>query len=81
MSLDVLKQAKKVIGVKQAVKSVEKNKVSLVYIAEDADDRVVKPLREVCQQKNVPVETVPTMTELGKACVIEVGAAAVAVLR
>ncbi|CUH97842.1 hypothetical protein P22_3989 [Propionispora sp. 2/2-37] len=81
MSLDTLKQASKVIGVKQAVKTVEKNKASKVYMAQDADERIVRSLRDVCQQNHVPIEMVTTMSELGKACGIEVGAAAVAVLR
>lgn len=81
MSLDTLKQAQKVIGVKQAVKTVEKDKASKVYMAQDADERVVRSLREACQQNHVPIEMVATMNELGKACGIEVGAAAVAVLR
>jgi len=35
----------------------------------------------LCNRKSVPVKIVPTMEELGKACGIEVGAAAVAVLK
>ena len=34
-----------------------------------------------CQSAAVPVESVPTMAELGKACGIEVGAAVAALLR
>ncbi|MBP2656161.1 MAG: rplGB [Firmicutes bacterium] len=81
MATDALKTAVKVIGAKQVVKAVEKGVVCLVYLAEDADARVTNPVRELCVRAGVVIETVPNMTELGKACGIEVGAAAVALLR
>lgn len=80
MPADALKTAKKVIGAKQATKAVEKGLASLVYLAGDADVRVTTPIRELCTQKGVEVVMVPSMGELGKACGIEVGAAAVALL-
>lgn len=81
MSLDTLKNAKKTIGVKQVTKAVEKDLAMTIYIAQDAEQRLVEPLRTLCSEKNVPVDKTPTMAELGKACSIEVGAAAVAVLK
>jgi len=81
MSLDTLKTAKKTMGVKQVTKAVEKDLVQMVYIAQDAQQHLVEPLSALCSQKNVTVEMTPTMIELGKACDIEVGAAAIAVLK
>jgi len=81
MSLDTLKSAKKTIGVKQVTKAVEKDLALAIYIARDAEQRLVEPLQTLCQQKNITVDTTPTMIELGKACSIEVGAAAVAVIK
>jgi len=81
MSLEMLKTAKKTIGVKQVTKAVEKDLVLTIFIARDAEQRLVEPLRTLCSQKNVALDTTPTMVELGKACSIEVGAAAVAVLK
>lgn len=81
MSFETLKTAKKVIGVKQTTKAVEKELAAVVYIAEDADQRVTQPLIELCERKATRMEKVPTMAELGKACAIEVGAAAVAALK
>ena len=81
MSLDVLKDAKRMIGVKQVTKAVEKDLVLAIYIAQDAEQRLVEPLRTLCSQKKLAINTTPTMVELGKACSIEVGAAAVAVLK
>lgn len=81
MSLDTLKAAKKTIGVKQVTKAVEKDLVQTIYIASDAEQRLIEPLQTLCSQKNVKIDNGATMIELGKACSIEVGAAAVAVLK
>jgi large subunit ribosomal protein L7A len=81
MSLEMLQTAKKIVGVKQVTKAVEKDLVQIVYIAQDAEQRLVEPLRTLCSRKKVAIETTLTMAELGKLCSIEVGAAAVAVLK
>lgn len=81
MSLEKLKNAKKVVGVKQVTKAVEKDLVQVVYVAQDAEARFVEALRTLCERKKVAVEMTLTMSELGNACSIEVGAAAVAVLK
>lgn len=81
MSYDTLKNAKRVVGAKQVGKAVEQGRAERVYLAEDADGRVTSPLREQCERAGVTVEMVPSMEELGRACGIEVGAAAVATVR
>jgi large subunit ribosomal protein L7A len=81
MSPEVLRNAKKAIGAKQATKMVEKGLAAVVLLAADADERVIGQLRDLCVCKAVPVEMVASMAELGRACAIEVGAAAVAVLK
>lgn len=81
MSLDALKTAKKVIGIKQVTKAVNKGLCKTVFIAQDADSRIVAPLSALCSEAAVEVIEAATMAELGKACSIEVGAAAVAVLK
>jgi large subunit ribosomal protein L7A len=81
MPIGTLKDAKKAVGAKQAAKAVEKGQASLVFLAEDADSRVIAPLREACARAGVRVEMAPSMGDLGKACGIEVGAAAVAVIK
>ncbi len=81
MSLEALKNGKRVIGIKQVTKAVNKGLVGCVFIADDADVRVLQPLRELCGEKNVATENVATMLDLGTACSIEVGAAAAAVLK
>jgi large subunit ribosomal protein L7A len=81
MSLEMLQTAKKIVGVKQVTKGVERDLVQVVYIAQDAEQRLVEPLRTLCSRKKVAIETTLTMAELGRLCSIEVGAAAVAVLK
>ena len=81
MSLEALKTAKKAIGAKQTIRAIEKGTAVIVYLAEDADSRITQPIRELCKGKNITAEMVATMSEIGKACGIEVGAAAVAITK
>jgi len=79
--LSELRSAHKVIGVKQSKKAVRDGEAQIVYIALDAESRVVGSIYELCSQKGVPVQETASMSELGNAAGIDVGAAVVAVLR
>ena len=81
MALDTLKTASTAIGAKQAAKAVERGQAQVVWLASDAETRVTQPLRDLCNRKNVAVDETLTMVELGRACGIAVGAAAVAVVK
>jgi len=81
MSLEELKKADRVIGIKQVTKAVKKGMAQRVFLADDADAHCVAPLIEVCHAMAVEPVRVATMKELGQACGIEVGAAAAAVLQ
>ncbi|NLO98162.1 MAG: 50S ribosomal protein L7Ae-like protein [Peptococcaceae bacterium] len=74
------KDLPKVVGLKQTSRALEKGKVKVVYLAQDADSRLLKPIIEMCKAKGIEIREVPTMAELGKACGIKVGAAAASVL-
>ncbi len=76
-----LRAAHKVVGVKQSKKAVRDGGALKVYIALDAEKRVVGPVYELCSQSGVPVQEIATMKELGDSVGIDVGAAVVAVLR
>lgn len=76
--LEQLKQTNKCIGLKQSIRLVEANLAECVFIAADSDESVVGKLREICKTKGVKVIAAESMKALGKACGIEVGAAAVA---
>ena len=78
--LSDLKSLKKVIGAKQTKRAITSGEAREVYIARDAEARVIAPLRELCAERGVTVVEVDTMRELGTACGIEVGAAIAAVL-
>lgn len=79
--LDNLKTANKVIGVKQTAKAVENGTAKSVFVAMDADEKVVGRIKELCSKNSIEVVYIDTMKQLGKACGIEVGAAAVGVLK
>lgn len=82
MSYEKVKQAKHLsIGLKQTLKAIELNKAQEIIIAKDADKRLTSKLVHSGKDKNVNITYVDSMKQLGKACGIEVGAAAVAVLK
>lgn len=79
--LEELKKAKKKIGIKECSKAVENDRASAAFVAEDAESRIIKPFIELCNQKAVEITYVDTMSNLGKACGIDVGAATVVILK
>ena len=78
--LSQLAQAAKVVGVKQSNKAIKEGRAAGVFIADDAEQRVIRPIADLCRQMNVPLTEVPTMAELGDAAGIDVGAAVVTIL-
>lgn len=82
MTLEALKQAaRRTVGVKQTEKAVARQAAELVFIGSDADERVTGKLKELCQTNGVPVVATESMIEVGRACGINVKAAAVAILK
>lgn len=82
MALEALKQAEqRTVGVKQTEKAVMRQAAAIVYIATDADERVTARLLELCEANNVPLVCSETMYSIGRACNINVKAAAAAVLK
>jgi len=70
----------KTVGTKQTLKALQKGQAGMVFVAEDADERVVRDVLRLCEEKGVEVVYVPSMAKLGQACGIEVGAATAAIL-
>lgn len=68
-----------VVGAKQLRKAVNSGRARYVFLAEDADPAITGPMESLCVQRGIPVSWVPSMSALGRACGIEVGAAAAAV--
>ena len=69
-----------VVGTKQLKKAVKSGCARYVFLAENADPAVTEPLEELCRQHSIQITWVRSMAELGRACGIEVGAAAAAVI-
>ena len=78
--LQQLALAPKVVGVKQTRRAVQTGAAVTVFVARDAEKRAVMPVLDACEQAGLTVTWAETMAELGKACGIEIGAAAAAVL-
>ena len=78
--LTQLSSGPRVVGAKQVKRALETGSARQVFLASDADPRVTAPLAELCREKNVPVEQVGAMAEIGRACGIAVGSAVAALL-
>ena len=75
-----LSRQKLVVGAKQLRKAMSSGRAKLVYLAENADPAITGPIQEMCSNLSIRFTWVRSMTELGQACGIEVGAAAAAVV-
>ena len=69
---------KMVVGAKQMKKALSSGRATWVILAQNADPAITEPLEQMCQQYHISCAWVPNMLDLGKACGIEVGAAAAA---
>ncbi len=67
-----------IVGTKQLKKALSRGAVSQVFLAKDADPALTGALETLCREKGVSCEWVGKMSDLGRACGIEVGAAAAA---
>ncbi|WP_409968147.1 ribosomal L7Ae/L30e/S12e/Gadd45 family protein [Bengtsoniella intestinalis] len=79
--IEELASIDKVIGVKQSRKVLRDGRARKVYLACDADPAITQPIVEACQAQEVAVDMDYSLSQLGLACGITVGAAVVAVLR
>ena len=78
--LEELKQAQKVVGSKQARRALRDGRAKKIYIARDADPRILQPLVQEAVRAGVRVEQADSMKLLCEACGIAVGAAIAAVV-
>ena len=67
-----------VVGAKQLRKSLQSGKATFVYLAKNADPAITLPIEEQCKVNRISYAWVGSMQDLGRACGIEVGAAAAA---
>ena len=84
MTLPELQKAiaggKPVVGAKQLRKALNSGTVRHVFLATDADPAVTEPIAAMCRLHSAEISWVRSMAELGRACGIDVGAAAAAVV-
>ena len=71
---------KVVVGAKQLRKALTSGAARRVFLAQNADPAITDPIEALCRSCHVDYAWVKSMTDLGCACGIEVGAAAAAVV-
>ena len=76
-----LKSDNKIVGAKQVKRALALSDVGAVFIANDAEDKVTKEIKELCNTKQIRIIHVDTMENLGKACGIGINAAVAALLK
>lgn len=69
------------VGAKQIRKALQNGNAVRVLLAQDADPALTEPLEALCRQKEISCTWVSSMADLGRACGIDVGAAAAAAVR
>ena len=77
----ILANSNFVVGIKQLKKALKNGNASHVFLACNADPAITEPIEALCRQMSVEVAWVKSMTDLGRACGIEVGAAVAAAIR
>lgn len=71
----------RVVGLKQLLRSLEADEVSVVYIADDADLSIKKRIMAAVGGKDIHVVDVESMRVLGTICGIDVGAACAGIIK
>lgn len=79
MLQDLMTQPK-TVGIKETMKAVQEGKVQVVFVAKDAAKHMRHSIVSAAEAHNVQIMYVDAMTELGKACNVEVKTATAALL-
>ena len=69
------------IGYKQTLRALNDGKAEKLFIAADADEKMITALKKAADEQNVSVTEVETMTELGNLCGIDVGSSCAVILK
>ena len=81
-SLDLIKDGKKrTVGTRETRKALEKGLLEGIFIAMDAEHRLVKPLIAAAKASGISIYYVETMKKLGAVCEVEVDTAIAGVLK
>ena len=71
---------KKVIGIKQCTKLLKSDEGKVLYVAKDANAKLILPIIQLAKEKNIKIVEVSTMKELGKIGGIDVKSSAILTL-
>ena len=63
---------KKVIGIKQSTKAMKNGEGKILYVAKNANDKMVTPLVELAEKGGIEIKHVKNMKILGEMCGIDV---------
>lgn len=72
---------RKVIGLRESLKALKDNKVQKVFIAQDANPKLVSPVLHLCEENQVETEFVESSRQLGLSNGIGVCASVVCILK
>lgn len=72
---------RRVVGTKQVLRALDEGKVARAYVAQDADLLLTKRVVDRCYDMDIPCTQVESMEKLGRACGIDVKAAAAGLLK
>ena len=72
---------RRVVGTKQLLRALDEGKIAHAFVARDADLLLTKRVVDRCYDMNIPCTQVESMEKLGRACGIDVKAAAAGLLR
>ncbi len=75
-----LKRERRAVGARQTLRALHRGVAQVVYVARDADPAVTRPIVELSQRMAVELVYVDSMHTLGRACGIDVGASAAALV-
>jgi large subunit ribosomal protein L7A len=78
---DLADPDKRIVGLKQVIKGIQRDIFCKIYIASDVDEVIRQKVISACNQKGMAYEDDFSMAELGNACEIEVAAATAGVLK
>ena len=70
-----------VVGINQTLSQIKNGNVSAVFIAQDADENIVKKIVSECENSDIEIRYATSMKLLGKACAISRPAACAAILK
>ena len=79
--LQELTRADKVIGMKQSKKMILAGRAAKVFVAHDSDPQIQDMFWDLCSEAGISLNDESTLSQLGKACGINVGAAVVTLLK